>query len=1039
MQETLYKLVLVCILGLFLTPLQAQITGFTSSTPYLTHNIHNNTSISGSLTSPKASTISIRFLKNNISFDEEVLNVPILRNNTFSLNFKLSEPTTLYITYDNKTVKTYLEPNDQLELNFDGKNFVQSLTFSGQGSIHNNYLISLQKRFKDWNADYMRYEISSRTAMAYRQLMDNSRHQKWNFFQKYDLESKRQFSANFIKYAHADIDYWWAYHLINYRMERPAAINQPVPMILPSDYYSFLNELIISNDDALCNKYYIDFLEEYVKLRRENAVSKNTLEKGDEFFLVEAPMVVLLQKPDLPPAIKEVPQGERLKYLGQKSDFKSKGMIRSELKEDFWYYVQTQNGSRGWVLGVGIRTLEAETAKVEAVATATAPSKIEKYAITQIDNLQVFDKPDDRRTVISRLAKNTSLDYLQIKTSERFIYQKGDIKYSDYFYKIKTPNGKEGWVAGIGIRFKERQVKTRKRPAVMVLTNTNNAEKYLTGKALEYVVAKSLYWKTHQNNLDEVGRQIAEFRDKNPEDTFTKIVSAAYEIAQLRGGKGDKNFLQDSYAYSVLRTPIIEGVQLYSPFQGKAKFASKSTPTAPVDKSDYIDIEYRPNDRPTVMTSIKGQLNLTTNSKATLIVYTDAVFHQEKRYTLDSDFDIQIPLSETLTASLQYGKEEILLFLEPGYQLNIQASGKDLLKNLKFQGKGSKQNNYMLAAQKEFVKIDAKLQDKIQNANDKEFTAFMNNSLKQKTTFRNNYLKNRAFPANFLQFTKADIDFWYARNLLNYTIEHPLYHGGNERLDLSKDYYCFLDDLDIMAENALPNANYTYFLKEYFDYLQELEAYEGMSKLELAQQLLQGEAYYYVKAKELALACKRGKAKETAKAIVAFIDECPEEQYNDILRFTYNESKGLIEGATAPDFTLSNIDGSEVSLSDYKGKVVYVDFWATWCSPCVRYLHQSQRIKQKFAGKDVVFLYISIDEKTENWENYLANHQLAGVHANAPEAFQSEVARLYKVKKIPSFFLIDKEGKIAFNPAKNPSNSELINQINSLLAAKPAP
>ena len=105
--------------------------------------------------------------------------------------------------------------------------------------------------------------------------------------------------------------------------------------------------------------------------------------------------------------------------------------------------------------------------------------------------------------------------------------------------------------------------------------------------------------------------------------------------------------------------------------------------------------------------------------------------------------------------------------------------------------------------------------------------------------------------------------------------------------------------------------------------------------------------------------------------------------------------------------------------------------------PCVRYLHQSQRIKQQFKDKDVVFLYVSLDEKEQKWKNFVKQNQLEGVHifADSGDVYQSEIAKLYKVKQLPTFIMVDKDGKIAFNQAKNPGSSQLVDQINSVLSS----
>ena len=129
-----------------------------------------------------------------------------------------------------------------------------------------------------------------------------------------------------------------------------------------------------------------------------------------------------------------------------------------------------------------------------------------------------------------------------------------------------------------------------------------------------------------------------------------------------------------------------------------------------------------------------------------------------------------------------------------------------------------------------------------------------------------------------------------------------------------------------------------------------------------------------------------------------------------------------------------DIDGSEVKLSDLRGKVVYIDFWATWCRPCIKSMTYSQRLTEKYGEKDVVFLYVNMDKNEQVWKNYVTSQGLDGTHLNAKSGgYLSDIAKLYKVKQLPTFIIIDKNGKIAFNKAGSPGNKVVSKLIDGLL------
>ena len=116
------------------------------------------------------------------------------------------------------------------------------------------------------------------------------------------------------------------------------------------------------------------------------------------------------------------------------------------------------------------------------------------------------------------------------------------------------------------------------------------------------------------------------------------------------------------------------------------------------------------------------------------------------------------------------------------------------------------------------------------------------------------------------------------------------------------------------------------------------------------------------------------------------------------------------EGAEAPDFTVEMIDGSKVALSELRGKVVLLNFWATWCPPCRQELTRVQKeIIDRFAGKPFVFLPVSRGEKRETVEAF---REKTGYTFPMGLDSARTVYDRYATDYIPRNFLIDKQGKV---------------------------
>jgi thiol-disulfide isomerase/thioredoxin len=128
-------------------------------------------------------------------------------------------------------------------------------------------------------------------------------------------------------------------------------------------------------------------------------------------------------------------------------------------------------------------------------------------------------------------------------------------------------------------------------------------------------------------------------------------------------------------------------------------------------------------------------------------------------------------------------------------------------------------------------------------------------------------------------------------------------------------------------------------------------------------------------------------------------------------------------GEPAIDFTYPDKEGNEFSLSTFKGSLVYVDVWATWCGPCKAEIPALKTLEHDYHNNNITFLSVSVDTDKEAWINMLADKQLGGVQLWANG--WTKITKSYAINGIPRFLLFDADGNVISLDAPRPSSEEI--------------
>ena len=121
---------------------------------------------------------------------------------------------------------------------------------------------------------------------------------------------------------------------------------------------------------------------------------------------------------------------------------------------------------------------------------------------------------------------------------------------------------------------------------------------------------------------------------------------------------------------------------------------------------------------------------------------------------------------------------------------------------------------------------------------------------------------------------------------------------------------------------------------------------------------------------------------------------------------------GIAIGSKAPDFTLADANGNEVRMSEIKGRLKILDFWASWCGPCRMNNPELKKLYEEYNGKGLEIIGISLDEKGDAWRAAIEKDGLTWTNVSSLKGWKCDVVKLYSVDAVPSMFVLDADNRI---------------------------
>jgi thiol-disulfide isomerase/thioredoxin len=367
----------------------------------------------------------------------------------------------------------------------------------------------------------------------------------------------------------------------------------------------------------------------------------------------------------------------------------------------------------------------------------------------------------------------------------------------------------------------------------------------------------------------------------------------------------------------------------------------------------------------------------------------------------------------------------VYLWLEPGDSLTMNLDVEKIAGTLEFSGTGAVNNEFVNREENEFASYRHKYLENYYHITYREPNDFkrVTDLLRQeKLKYLADYAAAHPLSPSLVRVYQSEYITAAVTSKIYYPGGHAGFNDGREAV-LPADYFSFLDSVTFEDHIGDKGIGYYYFLNACLHKKHEIAGAGDPGTVDFYQ-FVKSELPSPLAYEFMAYALARDFRKDLYEE---FGDNCPYPEIASRVKDKYRHMEGMLEGNPAPDFKLPDPDGKLVSLNDLKGKYLYIDFWATWCGPCIKEIPSLKKTEEEYRGKNIRFVSISYDKPgdREKWKSYVRDNQLTGIQLLADQEMHDLYNKTFNIDLIPRFILLDPEGKIVSGNAPRPSSPRL--------------
>lgn len=384
-------------------------------------------------------------------------------------------------------------------------------------------------------------------------------------------------------------------------------------------------------------------------------------------------------------------------------------------------------------------------------------------------------------------------------------------------------------------------------------------------------------------------------------------------------------------------------------------------------------------------------------------------------------------------------KTHFQAIVHPGDSIFVEFDGETrqrikLLESVRFSGDAASLNSKLVKYLKNYFETRPStklIHEKEKALIYKDYIKFQDSIRSERNQFREDFFASYKPSKELRRWINLDIQYTYYNHLVKYPSHHKKLNKLQKDWKIDDSYYMFLNDIDPIKYSDLIHSGIQYFINEfYFGFvfrnarkksdpdikkitddliiheIDKLSTKDGLLYQLILNNFLNSklsryDTAYYAKNEE----------KLTKELTEVYLIEPLKEHYKEIIEvLNQTNSTSGIEMDAINDKSVSDIWKN--ILDENRGKVVYVDCWATWCAPCISEFANSKRMTEEYKNTDIVFVYLCLKSDKDNWRKLLTTYELEGEHYFCDDNQSAYFMKLFKAQSFPSYAIINKKGRI---------------------------